>query len=98
MTASLRPSDTSVQPPVWLPSPKSDKARRVLPPLALTANSFCLIAIGNDSWFEQVFSRQIKAIGNEGDVAVEISTSRNSLNVVWALQIARGRDIGSQLR
>ena len=63
--------------------------RRPLPAVALTVNSSSLTAIGNDYGFEQVFARQLEGIARAGDVAVGISTSGNSPNVVLALEKAR---------
>ena len=63
--------------------------RRPLPALALTVNTSILTAIGNDYGFEQVFSRQIKALGNPGDIAIGISTSGNSANVIEGLCAAK---------
>ncbi len=63
--------------------------RRPLPALALTVNSSSLTAIGNDYGFEQVFTRQLEGIARPGDVAVGISTSGDSANVLRALQKAR---------
>ena len=60
--------------------------RRPLPAVALTVNSSSLTAIGNDYGFEQVFARQLEGIAHPGDVAVGISTSGNSPNVVLALR------------
>jgi D-sedoheptulose 7-phosphate isomerase len=62
------------------------------PPLrsiALHANTSCLTAIANDYGFEQVFSRQLQALGVPGDVAVAISTSGTSPNVLSGLRVAR---------
>src|SRR5262249_29024445 len=56
--------------------------RPALPALALSVNSSCLTAIGNDYGFEITFARQIEALGRAGDVAIGISTSGNSPNVV----------------
>jgi D-sedoheptulose 7-phosphate isomerase len=56
--------------------------RRALPALALSVNTSCVTAIGNDYGFDLVFSRQIEALGREGDVAIGISTSGNSQNVL----------------
>jgi D-sedoheptulose 7-phosphate isomerase len=64
--------------------------RRPLPAVALTVNSSSLTAIGNDYGFDQVFARQLEGIAHPGDVAVGLSTSGNSPNVVLALQKARG--------
>jgi D-sedoheptulose 7-phosphate isomerase len=63
--------------------------RPALPALALSVNSSCLTAIGNDYGFDLVFSRQIEALGCPGDVAIGISTSGNSPNVLNALTTAR---------
>ena len=63
--------------------------RPALPALALSVNSSCVTAIGNDYGFDQVFSRQIEALAKAGDVAVGISTSGNSPNVAKAVLTAR---------
>lgn len=69
------------------------KERRALPALALSVNSSSLTAIGNDYGFDLVFARQLEALGREGDVAVGISTSGNSCNVIRALKVAKERSI-----
>ncbi len=69
------------------------KERQPLPALALSVNSSSLTAIGNDYGFELVFARQLEALGKHGDVAVGISTSGNSLNVVRAFEAAKSRGI-----
>jgi len=63
--------------------------RAALPALALNVNTSCVTAIGNDYGFDQVFSRQIEALGRAGDVAVGISTSGNSVNVIQAVSVAK---------
>src|SRR5712671_2943859 len=63
--------------------------RPALPALALSVNSSCVTAIGNDYGFEQVFSRQLEALARPGDVAIGISTSGNSANVIHALTTAK---------
>lgn len=63
--------------------------RPALPALALSVNTSCVTAIGNDYGFERVFARQIEALGNPGDVAVGISTSGNSANVLMAMSAAK---------
>jgi D-sedoheptulose 7-phosphate isomerase len=63
--------------------------RRALPALALSVNTSCVTAIGNDYGFDLVFSRQVEALGRPGDVAIAISTSGNSSNVVGAVTVAR---------
>jgi D-sedoheptulose 7-phosphate isomerase len=63
--------------------------RPALPALALSVNSSSLTAIGNDYGFDQVFSRQIEALGRPGDVAIAISTSGHSPNVLRAMSAAK---------
>jgi len=65
--------------------------RKALPAIALTTNTSTLTAAGNDYGFEKIFSRQVEALGNEGDVLIGISTSGNSGNVVEAVKIAKSR-------
>ena len=65
--------------------------RRPLPAIALTTNQAILTAWSNDYSFDDVFARQVEALGVEGDVAFAISTSGNSPNVVNALRRARER-------
>jgi len=62
--------------------------RPALPALALSVNTSCLTAIGNDYGFDLVFARQIEALARRGDVAVGISTSGNSPNVIRGLESA----------
>ena len=66
------------------------KERRSLPSLSLTENMASVTAIGNDYAFDQIFSRQLEGLAQPGDVAVGLSTSGNSPNVVKALQKAKG--------
>lgn len=63
--------------------------RPALPALALSVNSSCVTAIGNDYGFDLVFSRQIEALARPGDFAIGISTSGNSENVLKGLSAAR---------
>ena len=65
------------------------RERRALPAIALTTDTSILTAIGNDYGFEEVFARQVEALGQPGDVALAISTSGNSPNVLTAVQKAR---------
>jgi D-sedoheptulose 7-phosphate isomerase len=67
--------------------------RRGLPGLALTANTSSLTAIANDYSYEMVFARQIEALGCPGDVALGISTSGKSANVLRAMEVARSKQI-----
>ena len=64
------------------------KERPGLPCVALTTDSSIVTACANDFGYEEVFARQVKAMGVEGDVLVGISTSGNSANVVKAFQAA----------
>lgn len=63
--------------------------RKALPAIALTANTSILTAIANDYGYDVVFSRQIEALGVQGDVALGLSTSGNSKNVIEAMKKAR---------
>lgn len=63
--------------------------RRPLAGIALTTDSSALTCIGNDYAFDEVFARQLRALGRPGDVLIGISTSGNSANVVKAAQAAR---------
>jgi D-sedoheptulose 7-phosphate isomerase len=67
--------------------------RPALPAHALTVNTSALTAIGNDYDYEHIFSRQIEAFGQAGDVAIGISTSGNSRNVIEALRAAKRKDM-----
>jgi D-sedoheptulose 7-phosphate isomerase len=64
------------------------RERRPLPALALTTDTSILTSIGNDYGFEHVFLRQIQGLGRPGDVAIGLSTSGNSPNVLRAMQAA----------
>ena len=60
-----------------------------LPALALTTDTSFLTAFTNDCGYENVFARQVEALGNPGDLLIGISTSGTSLNVIRALEAAR---------
>lgn len=62
--------------------------RRALPALALTVNTSALTALGNDFGFDEVFARQVEALGRPGDVAMGLSTSGRSENVLRGLRAA----------
>lgn len=64
------------------------RERRALPAIALTTDTSALTAIGNDYGFDQIFSRQVAALVEPGDVAIGISTSGKSENVIRGLQEA----------
>ncbi len=68
------------------------KDRSPLPAISLTVDTSALTAIGNDYGFDNVFSRQLRGIGSEGDVLYATSTSGNSKNVLEAIKVAK--DIG----
>jgi D-sedoheptulose 7-phosphate isomerase len=60
------------------------RERRPLPAIALTTDTSILTAVGNDYGFDQIFARQVRALGRKGDIAVAISTSGNSPDVLTA--------------
>lgn len=72
---------------------KMGRERQALPAIALTTDTSLLTAISNDRSFDHIFSRQIQAIGRKGDVALAISTSGNSPNVIAAVNQARAMEI-----
>ncbi|MEW6056327.1 MAG: SIS domain-containing protein [Bdellovibrionota bacterium] len=63
--------------------------KKPLPAIALTTDTSCLTAVGNDYNFEDIFELQVRALGRKGDLAIAISTSGNSKNVVKAVEAAR---------
>jgi len=67
--------------------------RRPIAALALTADTAVLTAAGNDLGFQQIFARQIEALGQAGDIALAISTSGRSPNVLEGLAAARRRGL-----
>lgn len=67
--------------------------RKGLPALALTVDSSALTAIGNDFGFDQLFSRQVEALGQQGDVLIALSTSGNSENILKAVPVAQAMGI-----
>lgn len=69
------------------------RERAGLAAVALTADSSVLTSVANDYGFERVFARQIEALGRAGDVALGITTSGASANVVAALEAARARGL-----
>lgn len=68
--------------------------RKALPAISLSTDTSALTAIGNDYGFEKIFSRQVEAIANKGDVLIGISTSGNSKNVLEAFKA--GEKIGTK--
>ena len=67
----------------------SRREKPPLPAIALTTDTSCLTAIGNDRGFDHLFSRQVEALGKSGDVAFALTTSGKSPNVLEALKAAR---------
>lgn len=63
--------------------------RPSLPSIAITTDTSALTAIGNDYGYDEVFSRQLQGLGQEGDVFFGISTSGNSKNILRAVEVAR---------
>jgi D-sedoheptulose 7-phosphate isomerase len=63
--------------------------RPALPAIALTTDTSAITAIGNDRSFDEIFSRQVEALGRKGDILLAISTSGNSPNVIRALETSR---------
>jgi len=70
-----------------------ERERPSLPAIALTTDMNTLSAIANDYDFNQVYSKQVKALGQAGDVLLAISTSGNSSNVIEAIKSALSRDM-----
>jgi D-sedoheptulose 7-phosphate isomerase len=70
-----------------------ERERRGWPAIALTTDTSALTAIGNDYGFDRVFARQVEALGKRGDVAVAISTSGRSPNVLRALEAANAHGL-----
>jgi D-sedoheptulose 7-phosphate isomerase len=67
--------------------------RKAYPAVALTTDTSALTAIGNDYGFDRVFARQLEALGKKGDVAIGITTSGNSPNVLRALETGNERGL-----
>jgi D-sedoheptulose 7-phosphate isomerase len=67
--------------------------RPPLPAIALTTDTSIITSVGNDYTFDEVFSKQVKAIGMEGDILLAISTSGNSANVLSAVEAAKNQEI-----
>ena len=67
--------------------------RKGYPAVALTTDTSILTAVGNDYGFDSIFSRQVEALGNSGDVFIGISTSGNSKNVVEAIKKAKEKNM-----
>jgi len=70
-----------------------ERERPSLPAIALTTDSSTLTSIANDYSYQEIFSKQIRALGHPGDVLLAISTSGNSGNVMQAIQAAHDREM-----
>jgi len=70
-----------------------EKERPGLPAMALTTDSSTVTSISNDYAYEEIFSKQVRALGKPGDVLLGISTSGNSENVCRAIRAAHERDM-----
>ncbi|WP_066128925.1 phosphoheptose isomerase [Bordetella ansorpii] len=70
-----------------------ERERLPLAGITLSADTSILTAVGNDYGFDEVFERQVSALGQHGDILVALSTSGNSPNVVRAIEAARDREM-----
>jgi phosphoheptose isomerase len=70
-----------------------ESERASLPAVALSTDTSTLTAIANDYGYEQVFARQVRALGNAGDLLLSITTSGNSGNVMAAVQVAQSKSM-----
>ena len=70
-----------------------ERERPGLPGIALTTDTSTITAIGNDYHFDDIFSKQLRALGQSGDVLLGITTSGNSRNVIRAIEAAHERGI-----
>jgi D-sedoheptulose 7-phosphate isomerase len=70
-----------------------ERERPELPAISLATDSSILTAVANDYSYEQVFAKQVRALGAAGDALVAISTSGNSANIVAAIEAAHDRDM-----
>ena len=72
---------------------KYKKIRKAIPAISLATDTSILTSIGNDMDFKFIFSRQIEAIGKKGDIAIAITTSGNSNNLIEATKVANKKGI-----
>jgi D-sedoheptulose 7-phosphate isomerase len=70
-----------------------DRERPSLPAIALTADMSVITSIGNDYHYNDVFSKQLSALGQKGDVLLAITTSGNSANICQAIQMAHEKEL-----
>jgi D-sedoheptulose 7-phosphate isomerase len=69
------------------------KDREPLPAIALSTDTSVITSISNDYFYDDIFSRQVKAIGKKGDILLGISTSGKSKNILEAFKVARAMEI-----
>lgn len=69
------------------------RERKELPGIALTTDASTLTSIGNDYHFDEVFSKQVNALGNAGDILMVITTSGNSGNILKAVTAAHDKSV-----
>jgi DnaA initiator-associating protein len=70
-----------------------ERDRPSLPAMALTTDSSTITSIANDYSYDEIFSKQVRALGQSGDILLAISTSGNSRNVINAMEAALSRDM-----
>lgn len=70
-----------------------ERERPSLPAVALTTDSSTLTSIANDYSYNEIYSKQVRALGNAGDILLGISTSGNSANVIQGIQAAHDREM-----
>jgi len=70
-----------------------ERERPALPAIALSTDTSTLTSIANDYSYEEVFSKQIRALGRKGDILLAISTSGNSVNIIEAVKVAHQREM-----
>lgn len=70
-----------------------ERERPSLPAIALSTDTSTLTSIANDYSYEEIFSKQLRALGQEGDILLAISTSGNSKNVIKAMEVAVSKDM-----
>lgn len=70
-----------------------EKERPSLPAIALTTDTSTLTSIANDYSYDEIFEKQIRALGQPGDILLAVSTSGNSRNVIKAMEAALSRDM-----
>lgn len=70
-----------------------ERERPSLPAVALTTDSSTLTSIANDYSYNEIYSKQVRALGNAGDILLAISTSGNSANVIQGIQAAHDREM-----